>query len=120
MRHHQEKFERLIADIYRDFHPGCSVVHVGRSGDRGADVYGVINGGDHALIQVRRRKNTEGSEGQEVVRNLIGASFNLPSRKDMKKANLLFILLKKIHFWRGARCQFFVKAQDVASRTDCV
>lgn len=63
-------FERLVADIYRDFYD-CEVKHVGATNDGGVDLIAVIADEPH-LIQVKRRSSPKRAESVSVVRELIG------------------------------------------------
>ncbi|MCP4581487.1 MAG: restriction endonuclease [candidate division Zixibacteria bacterium] len=68
---HHDSFERLMADCLRDKFPGSFVKHVGKSGDRGIDIYCVIDD-EECLVQVKRHKNGSISEGPKAIRELNG------------------------------------------------
>lgn len=65
------KLERFVADIFRENHATCEVVHVGRPNDGGVDVLFVDSGGNNWLIQVKRRSKP-GGESVQTLRNLLG------------------------------------------------
>lgn len=78
LKHHKKlftldptKFERLVADVFRDFYT-CEVKHIGGPGDNGIDIYAVINNNPF-LVQVKRRSRFDYTEGPRIVRELIGS-----------------------------------------------
>jgi hypothetical protein len=72
--------ELLVAEIYRSNFAHAEVVHVGRTGDGGADVVFVDGQSERWLIQVKRRERAKSAEGVETLRNLLGTSILQDSR----------------------------------------
>lgn len=64
--------ERLIADFVRANYHNAEVVHVGKPGDLGVDVYFVDTQKDDWLIQVKRRASPNAVEGCETLQRLLG------------------------------------------------
>lgn len=68
-----KRMEQLVADIFRANYNPAEVTHVGQPGDGGVDVLMVEADGREWLIQAKRRKSLDATEGVGVVRNVLGA-----------------------------------------------
>ena len=60
-----------MADCLRDKFPGSLVKHVGKSKDRGIDIYCIIDE-EPCLVQVKRRRDGRIPEGPQAIRELNG------------------------------------------------
>lgn len=69
---HPRRLEELVADIFKANYTSAEVIHVGKTGDGGVDVILVNTVNQTWLIQVKRRKSLNASEGPDVIRNLLG------------------------------------------------
>jgi hypothetical protein len=71
---HSDSFERLMTDCLTDKFPNSRVTHVGKSHDRGIDIFCIIDD-EPCLVQVKRRKDGSIPEGPRAVRELNGVLF---------------------------------------------
>lgn len=67
-----KRMERLVADLFRANYQHVEVIHVGKPGDLGVDVFFVDGGNAEWLIQVKRRESPEAVEGFETLQRLLG------------------------------------------------
>lgn len=80
---HSTAFEKLVRDCLRTAYPGSQVFHVGSTGDGGTDIKLITTSGDTYLVQVKRRRNLELSEGVQAIRELNGVLFREGLAKGM-------------------------------------
>lgn len=67
------ELEIFVAAVFKANYKDCEALHVGKTDDGGVDVVFVDSGNKQWLIQVKRRKREDASEGVGTVRNLLGA-----------------------------------------------
>ncbi len=67
------RFEKFVADVFRANYTNAEVLHVGKPHDGGVDVLLIDTGKEDWLIQVKRRKSQNRSEGVNTIRNVLGA-----------------------------------------------
>lgn len=68
-----KRFEKLVADVFRENYDGAEVIHIGKPDDGGVDIVFVDSANQQWLVQVKRRMLENSSEGVSTIRNLIGA-----------------------------------------------
>jgi hypothetical protein len=68
---HSQVFERLVADVVKDFYK-AEVTVVGRTGDGGIDLI-YVDGDKPTAIQVKRRERPDKVENVALVREFLGA-----------------------------------------------
>ena len=66
-------FEKFVADVFRANYTNAEVLHVGKPYDGGVDVLLIDDSKEQWLIQVKRRKSKNHSEGIDTIRNVLGA-----------------------------------------------
>lgn len=66
-------FEKFVADVFRANYTNAEVLHVGKPHDGGVDVLLIDTEKEDWLIQVKRRKSQNRSEGVNTIRNVLGA-----------------------------------------------
>lgn len=66
-------FERFVADVWRANYSVAEVHHIGKSHDRGFDVYYVDSEKRDWMIQVKRRESLNRSEGVDTIFAMAGA-----------------------------------------------
>ena len=66
------RMERLVADIFKANYRDAEVMHVGKPGDLGVDVFFVSATQEEWLIQVKRRGSANAVEGFETLQRLLG------------------------------------------------
>ncbi len=91
-------FERLIASILRD-HMDCNVLHCGRSGDGGIDLF-AIDSDEPLAIQVKRRANPKSKETVSLVREFLGAMVTYDKRFRVSRG---MIVTTAADFTKGAK-----------------
>ncbi|NTW70394.1 MAG: restriction endonuclease [Chlorobiaceae bacterium] len=64
-------FEKFVADVVSSKF-NVEVVHIGKSGDGGIDLF-YCDGNDRFAIQVKRHADSKASEGVAIVREFVGA-----------------------------------------------
>lgn len=67
------RLEELVATVFKANHAHCEVLHVGKPNDGGVDVLFIDSTSTRWLVQVKRRSDSNASEGVETLRNLLGA-----------------------------------------------
>lgn len=68
------KMEDLVRSVLSDFYPSCKVYSFGKTRDGGKDGILVDDNGNQILLQVKRHRNPNITEGVEMLRELMGAS----------------------------------------------
>ncbi len=68
-----KRFEKFVADVFRANYTNAEVLHVGKPHDGGVDVLLIDTGKENWLIQVKRRKSQNCSEGVKTIRDILGA-----------------------------------------------
>ena len=68
-----KRFEKFVADVFRANYTNAEVLHVGKPHDGGVDVLLIDTGKEDWLIQVKRRKSQNRSEGVKTIRDILGA-----------------------------------------------
>jgi hypothetical protein len=75
------RFEQYVGSVLADFFDS-EVRHVGRTGDGGVDLIAVI-GDEPLMVQVKRREDSDQSEGVEVVKLLFASTFARGAKNGM-------------------------------------
>ena len=65
-------FEKIVTDVFRANYTNAEVLHVGRPRDGGVDVLLIDAEKEEWLIQVKRRKSQNSTEGVSTIRNILG------------------------------------------------
>ena len=66
------RFEKFVADVFRANYTNAEVLHVGKPYDGGIDVLLIDTEKEQWLIQTKRRKSQNQSEGVDTIRNVLG------------------------------------------------